>query len=268
MIRLLVLDVDGTLLTYDGSPGPGLRVAMASLSTKLPVWLATGRRLGELARVLERLDWRRDVAVLLNGALTVDLKRRHVVSAHQLSVDLEPLWQKAEKHGLMAGAVFPTASLPDLFGSSGLANCGLAGYGGPRRRPLQEACYMSVYGPKQAVLAWAAEASQEAAVRVYSEWERPGLFHAELTPAGIDKQVAVSRASSQMGYTAAEVAAVGDAGNDIALLRWAGLGVAMGNATAEAKAAADLVIDRVEEGGLAALLGQLARGELGPRVAR
>ncbi len=262
MRRLLVLDVDGTLLTYGESPGPGLHAALAALPPKWPVWLATGRRLGELLRVLPRLSWRRDVAVLLNGTLTVDLKRRHVLSAHQLSVDLERLWERAEASGLLAAAVFPTATLPDLFGSAGLLSLGLPGYGGLRRRPLAEACYMSVYGAKAPVLAWAAEASQVDAVRVYSEWERPGLFHAELTPTGVDKQVAVSRLSAAQGYAPAQVVAVGDADNDLALLRWAGLGVAMGNGTEAIQSAADLVIGRVEEGGLAAFLHQLARGEV------
>ncbi len=262
MIRLLVLDVDGTLLTYDESPGPGLHAALGTISPKIAVWIATGRRLAELLRVVERLGWRRDVAVCLNGALTVDLKRRHVLSAHQLAVDLEPLWERAEKSGLQAGAVFPTATLPDLFGSPGLVNCGLPGYGGPRRRPLQEACYMSVYGTRPAVLKWAAEATQVEGVRVYSEWERSGLFHAELTPVGVTKQVAVSQVSARLGFAQKEVAAVGDAANDVALLRWAGLGVAMGNATEDAQASADLVIGRVEEGGLATFLRQIARGDV------
>ncbi len=262
MIRLLVLDVDGTLLTYDQSPGPGLHGALASLPPKLAVWIATGRRLAELLSVVERLGWRRDLAVCMNGALTVDLKRRHVVAAHQLSVDLEPLWEKAEKAGLQAGAVFPTATLPDLFGSPGLVNHGLAGYGGLRRRPLQEACYMSVYGPRPAVLEWAAAATEVQGVQVYSDWERSGLFHAELTPVGVTKRLAVSQASARIGVGQKEVVAVGDASNDIALLKWASLGVAMGNATDDVKACADLVIGRVEEGGLAAFLRQVASGDL------
>lgn len=261
MIRLVVLDVDGTMLTSDESPGPGLHRALSAISPKVAVWIATGRRLAELLQVVERLGWRRDIAVCLNGALTVDLKRRHVVSAHQLTVDLEPLWERAERSGLQAGAVFPTATLPDLFGSPGLVNCGLPGYGGPRRRPLQEACYMSVYGSKAAVLKWAAEATQVEGVRVYAEWERSGLFHAELTPVGVTKQVAVSQVSARMGLAPKEVAAVGDAANDVALLSWAGLGVAMGNATEEVKACADLVIGRVEEGGLATFLRQVGAGD-------
>ena len=38
-----------------------------------------------------------------------------------------------------------------------------------------------------------------------------------------------------------QVAAIGDNDNDVTLLRWAGTGIAMGNATVAAKAAADLV---------------------------
>jgi hydroxymethylpyrimidine pyrophosphatase-like HAD family hydrolase len=48
--------------------------------------------------------------------------------------------------------------------------------------------------------------------------------------------------------------AVGDGGNDIEMLRWAGLGVAMGHAPDEVKAAADEVTGSVHEDGLAQVL--------------
>ena len=47
------------------------------------------------------------------------------------------------------------------------------------------------------------------------------------------------------------VMALGDSGNDIAMLRRAGLGVAMGNAPDFVKAAADVVTDRYDEDGAA-----------------
>ena len=45
--------------------------------------------------------------------------------------------------------------------------------------------------------------------------------------------------------------ALGDSGNDIAMLRRAGLGVAMGNAPDFVKAAADVISDRYDEDGAA-----------------
>lgn len=51
--------------------------------------------------------------------------------------------------------------------------------------------------------------------------------------------------------------AVGDGGNDIAMLRHAGIGVAMGNASDEVKSNADFVTGSVDENGVADLLKML-----------
>ena len=48
--------------------------------------------------------------------------------------------------------------------------------------------------------------------------------------------------------------AFGDGGNDIAMLKHAGVGVAMGNASDEVKACADMVTDSVDDDGVAKAL--------------
>ena len=60
-----------------------------------------------------------------------------------------------------------------------------------------------------------------------------------------------------LGISTAETIAFGDAANDIPMLREAGIGVAMGNATEETKAAADLVTATNNCDGIAAALGKL-----------
>ena len=58
----------------------------------------------------------------------------------------------------------------------------------------------------------------------------------------------------KIGIDASEVIAFGDAQNDISMLEWAGIGVAMGNATDAAKAAADEVTASNNEDGIALAL--------------
>ena len=53
------------------------------------------------------------------------------------------------------------------------------------------------------------------------------------------------------GWTRELDSGFGDGGNDVEMLRWAGIGVAMGNACPEAKAAADYITDDVTADGLA-----------------
>ena len=56
------------------------------------------------------------------------------------------------------------------------------------------------------------------------------------------------------GVSAADVLAFGDGRNDIEMLRWAGRGVAIGDAPEEVKAAADDVTESVDRDGPAAEL--------------
>ena len=53
------------------------------------------------------------------------------------------------------------------------------------------------------------------------------------------------------GISLTECMAFGDGGNDIPILRRAGIGVAMGNAGANVKAAADYITDSIDAGGVA-----------------
>ncbi|MCC4909228.1 HAD family hydrolase [Microbacterium sp. cx-59] len=80
----------------------------------------------------------------------------------------------------------------------------------------------------------------------------PGLGTAsgEISPRGVHKAAAIEVLAERLGRTMADTVAVGDSGNDIEMLRACGVGVAMGNGTDAAKAAADFVTDAVEDDGL------------------
>jgi hydroxymethylpyrimidine pyrophosphatase-like HAD family hydrolase len=73
----------------------------------------------------------------------------------------------------------------------------------------------------------------------------------EIAPAGITKWSGIARLAHEWGITAGEICAVGDDVNDIAMIRAAGLGVAMGNAPEEVKAVADRIAPSHDEDGLA-----------------
>ena len=60
--------------------------------------------------------------------------------------------------------------------------------------------------------------------------------------------------ADHLGVRREETMAIGDGDNDVEMLEWAALGVAMGNATPQTKAAADWIAPAVEEDGLAAAL--------------
>lgn len=74
---------------------------------------------------------------------------------------------------------------------------------------------------------------------------------ADVLPAGGGKTAGLTHVLKALGLAREQVIAFGDGSNDVEMLRWAGIGVAMGNACPEAKAAADYITDDVTADGLA-----------------
>jgi Cof subfamily protein (haloacid dehalogenase superfamily) len=73
----------------------------------------------------------------------------------------------------------------------------------------------------------------------------------DLSPVGVSKASGLEHVCDKLGVSPAEVLAIGDGRNDIEMLRWAGRGVAMGQAVEEVRVAADAVTATVQDEGAA-----------------
>ncbi len=73
----------------------------------------------------------------------------------------------------------------------------------------------------------------------------------DLTPVGVSKASGLEKVCADLNLSAADVLAIGDGRNDIEMLRWAGRGVAMGQAVESVREAADFVTDQVDLDGAA-----------------
>jgi hydroxymethylpyrimidine pyrophosphatase-like HAD family hydrolase len=71
----------------------------------------------------------------------------------------------------------------------------------------------------------------------------------DLSPVGVSKAFGLEHVCRELGVQSSEVLAIGDGRNDIEMLRWAGRGVAMGQAVEEVRAAADAVTESVHDDG-------------------
>lgn len=79
-------------------------------------------------------------------------------------------------------------------------------------------------------------------------------WNLELNPEGVSKATALRELCKVLGLDMSQVAAMGDSMNDIAMIREAGIGVAMGNAQDAVKAAADAVAVTNNEHAVAQLI--------------
>lgn len=79
-------------------------------------------------------------------------------------------------------------------------------------------------------------------------------FFLELVPLGIDKAKSIDVLLKKLGLTSEQCIACGDGYNDITMIQYAGLGVAMGNAVDEVKAAADIITATNDQDGVAKII--------------
>ncbi len=94
-------------------------------------------------------------------------------------------------------------------------------------------------------------------LQVVRSWDR--LI--EATGPSISKGEALARLAAHVGVARSETVAVGDQDNDVSMIAWAGLGVAMGNASPAAKAAADVIAPALEADGAAWAIERYVLGE-------
>ena len=70
----------------------------------------------------------------------------------------------------------------------------------------------------------------------------------------VDKGTAIRYIATHLGVDADRVMAIGDAPNDVGMIRWAGLGIAVENGWPEVRQAADVVISSNNDDGVAEAL--------------
>lgn len=84
----------------------------------------------------------------------------------------------------------------------------------------------------------------------YSLGGKHSLYHGEITFEGVNKATGITRFMEAAGAPIYDSIAIGDSGNDLDMIKAAGIGVAMGNASEDIKAAADLVTRHIDDNGI------------------
>lgn len=82
----------------------------------------------------------------------------------------------------------------------------------------------------------------------------------EITAPGVNKGTALAQLAELLGIRREQVMAIGDSHNDLDMLAYAGISVAVGNAAPEVKAKVDYVAARHAEGGVAEAIARFVLG--------
>lgn len=251
-IDLIALDLDGTLLTHDDDISPANRRAIrAALEAGVRVVLVTGRGTDTPSRIAHELDLNVPT-ICCHGALTKDFLADRVLG--HIPVPLQyakPMIEYAEENALdlavYVGEHFYRLHNKELY---------MDDMSGPHWRHVVS--FREVLHIPPTFMRFLGRASVDAMREAFSDcpvhfkYETWGEFEeCAVTSLEATKKNALARLCDDMQISAANVLAVGDSRNDVPMLRWAGIGVAMGNALAEVKAAVNHVTAANDEDGVA-----------------
>jgi Cof subfamily protein (haloacid dehalogenase superfamily) len=281
-LRAVVTDVDGTLLRRDLTVSPQCRETVARVSAQgVAVVLATGRIPGETIGFHRELGLTTPM-VCYHGAMVVADGRSTAAGSAGGDGLLLDMHLPADLPRRIVDFLFARdAEAVVLVGLAGRYVANRAGelhrhwdMKGPSRPelgPLEphlservyKICYFSLDADR--VRQVIAEASDRFAGQVACQ--QAHLTMAEMVAAGASKADGVEAALGHLGIDWSEALAIGDYHNDIEMVRRAAVGVAMGNAVDELKAAADFVTTDRDEDGMAVALEQfvLQHGDGGHR---
>ena len=263
---LLALDIDGTILDINGEVPPRTRAAVvAAAQAGVQVVLATGRGIEAALPVADFLGLTRGWMVCANGALTVrlDPKLKGTVSlpgGYEItnSVTFDPTTAIGRMHQVLPEAIFAV----EMPGRGFLTSADF-----PPGELIENTTTVSLEQlssqPVSRVIVRApgmALADFEVAVRSAGlhavEYAIGWTAWLDVNAAGVSKASALDALVSGLGVK--HTVAMGDGANDLEMLRWADLSVAMGSAPARVKSATSVVTEPVWHEGAAIVLAALS----------
>lgn len=266
--KLVALDIDGTLLIPDLEQGIHAEVmsddvrdaVLAVVRSGTPVVLASGRAPLSMAGVADRMGLTA-AAEEAGGRLLVVASNGAVVFRHPpLEVVHEVTFDAAEAVRTVLAHVPAAAVAVEEHGIGHRVNR-LFPPGELDGEMIVSDIDEMIAGPVSRVIIRDPDSTSEDFVNLAARLGLHGTNYfigwtawLDLAPEGVSKASGLEWVCAELGLTADDVLAIGDGRNDIEMLRWAGRGVAMGQAPAVVKEAADAVTGSVRDDGVAAEL--------------
>lgn len=272
-VKLVAADLDGTLLRDDKLASDRTAASVErAIAHGVEVVLATGEMPVEFQGLLQKIPSLR-YAVACTGACVLDCRSGEVLASDPLPAPvLRELWMRLRRFDMLF-EVFQDGVIWVDGGKAARS----AAYMAPSRHPGlpstrtgkadfdrwlsgmdRPADKVHIFFLDKATrdAAWDAARGLDAYICCADEVDL------EIMAAGVDKGTGLRRLAEHLGLRRDEILAVGDSGNDLAMLEYAGLHAVMANGDADLIAGADIVADTNENDGVAQLLDELVAGRL------
>ena len=246
--RLVALDVDGTLVDRDGLLPPQIGEAIdLVVAAGVPVVLCTGRSWHGTRPLVDEMGLPPGPSVCSNGAVIVRYPPQEIVKA----VTFDPREVISRVEEFAPGTLIAVEEI----GRGYRLNNHFPGGDLTGEMIIEDAEQLSSR-PVTRVILRDPTRSEKDFITLARHLGLSGVTYfvgwsawLDIAPEGVNKATALAEVALALGVSAAEVLAFGDGRNDIEMLRWAGRGVAIGDAPAEVRQAADDVSALFADGG-------------------
>ncbi len=261
MIKLIALDMDGTLLDEQKELKQAqIEAIHQAVEAGVKIVLCTGRPLVGVKPFVEQLgfDTEEEFIIVNNGCSTHSTKDWSLIDWEELSVaDIDYLATFIENDDVQI-SLFDEE---DYFVLAEKANARVdldAGLVGMTPQPIDleearsgkhrffEAMFV---GEKEHIDTF--EAAHNLVLSQQYSTVRSQDYLLEILPNGASKASGLKKLADRLGILPEEIMAMGDANNDLEMIEFAGLGIAMGNANEQVKAIAQDITDTNENNGVA-----------------
>jgi len=269
-IELIAIDMDGTLLNPQHEVTPAVKQALAAARAKgVQIVLATGRPYMGVERYLQELDLQQEgcYCITNNGALVHNAQDGSVIAEISLTIDD---YHYFEKLACQLGVHFHALTKTDLF----TANRDVSRYtvhesfttGIPLKFCPAEEMDLALTFPKVMMIDHPgvldrAISQIPAEARARYTIMKSSPYFLEILDRRVNKGEGVKALAEKLGIARENVMTLGDQENDIAMLEYAGIGVAMGNALDSVKAVSQFVTKTNMEDGVAFAINKFVLGQ-------
>ncbi len=245
---MVALDIDGTIVDLDGALPEAVHKAVGIvLDAGVPVVLATGRSWHGTRPVFEDLGLPPGASVCSNGAVVVSYPPQQIRKA----ITFDPRQVIRKVVDFAPGTLIAVEEigrgyrLNDHFPGGDLTG-----------EMVIESIEQLSSRPVTRIILRDPTASEEDFTELARQLGLKGVSYfvgwsawLDIAPLGVNKATALQEVADDLGVDSADVLAFGDGRNDIEMLRWAGRGVAIGDAAEDVQHAADVVTGPFAEGG-------------------
>lgn len=271
-LNAIILDIDGTLVNSHKKISDRTKKVLLDAQNKgIKLILASGRPIRGMLDVIHELemDKHHGLVVAYNGASVMDCESKEIV----FNKAMTPLEAQSVLNHVKNFEVIPMVAKDDTMYVNNVYN-GMLNY---KNNPINIIEYESRGGNyllceksdlaefvdfplNKILLAGDPEYLKQNHMKISEPFIGKlssmftAAFYYEFTAQGIDKANALNEVLVPMGIKPEDTISFGDGQNDLSIINFAGIGVAMGNAVDELKKAADEITLSNDEDGIALVL--------------